>query len=374
MAEPARLVIELVDRGGTGGPTLGSVSGGGGVDTGVSISEFQKLLMSMGGARSIHPGHAAAPNVTSAKVPEVLAEAIEVGTPPSLNREQLLDEGARRAPPVAGASSVAGGPRVDPRVQGAVNSLAQLAGLGGPLASSLAHTGAVAASQFPALASALSALAPAAPYLAVATAAVAIPTVAALTLQNEAERARGLSSGFSSEATAAQAQADVRAILAQIRSANRLGDEAADYIMNTSRIGVATQNIRDIVSEPILKTFNTLLANLTVAVEGINRWLENNPDFVERLQVNIQTLSDIAVQYFLPGGPFSGVMQQMREIERIMRLQEEANNSPFGWLSAQGKLAPPKPFTESNNVPFGGVKLHPAPGMASVFTAPGIGF
>lgn len=280
-------------------------------------------------------------------------------TPPPLTRNQQLEESERRAPPIQipYAEAVdengkpATAPRTDPRVQGAVNSLASLASLGGPLVGSIGQTAATLTAQFPALSAALAPLASAAPYLAVGTAAVAVPTVAALTLRNEAERAIGLSSGYSAELALSQAQAEVRQVMANIRTARRLGDEGADYTDATSRIGASSQGIRDVLAEPVLQRLNTVLGTIATFLEKYDKFLTDNPKYAEGLQKQVGFLTDRIAEIFLLPGGMSYLRMIHEALDKQNKKEDDIAGNPFLWLASQVRKELPDPFTKKDAQP-----------------------
>lgn len=205
------------------------------------------------------------------------AQAAAAKIPPPLSSEQMLAESARRAPPIQGQPSHAD----TSGVQNTVNALAHFAHMGGPMGSAIAGA-ATSAAQIPGVASAIASAAPAAvasaPYVAATAAALAVPAAGYLTLDSIARTARGQIGGFSTDVAQAEAEASVRQMVANMRTAQRLGDEVADYVENRSRTSAAVQGIRDVVAEPLLKEFNKAGNQLAEAAELLNGFLQKNPN------------------------------------------------------------------------------------------------
>lgn len=203
------------------------------------------------------------------------AAARNIPRPPPLSREQILEESERSAPPV-----LSGPLNVTSQVQTTVNAISHFAHMAGPLGSAAAGV-ANAAVAIPGIAQAIGTAAPAlvaaAPYVALAAAAAAIPATAIAVTNNEANRAIAVSRQFSSEVIGAEAQADVRQILADMRSARVVGDEAAQLVDARSRSRAALQGVRDRLSEPLLEDFAQFNNAVAKMADAVNRFLETNP-------------------------------------------------------------------------------------------------
>ena len=221
-------------------------------------------------------------------------------------------------------------------------ALASRFGPAGQFAATAINAGGSILGQFPALAAAMGPLAAAAPYVAVATAAVAVPAAGVAAAINEAERARGLIGNLSPELAQANAEATVRSMIANLRTAGRLGDEAADYTEQRSRLSAASQGLRDIVAEPVLQSFNKTLTGLTTAAERLDAFFTNNPTFTKGLQVGFgEALNEAKYQFGPPG--------LLRYLDYLGEQQKKDRvaNTPFGWFAAQPHLDPPAPFNNA---------------------------
>lgn len=209
------------------------------------------------------------------------AAARNIPRPPPLSREQILSEAEANAPPVQNAPL-----NVTSQVQTTVNAISHFAHMAGPLGSAtagLVNTAVAMPAVAQALGTAAPALVAAAPYVALAAAAAAVPVAAGATLVNEANRAIAVSRQFSPEVIGAEAQAGVRQIMADIRSAQRLGDEAAQLVDARSRASAAVQGIRDILSEPVLGDFARFNNAIARAAETLNNLADRNPTASEEL-------------------------------------------------------------------------------------------
>ena len=163
------------------------------------------------------------------------------------------------------------------QVQTTVNAISHFAHMAGPLGSATA--GVVnSAVAIPAVAEALGAAAPglvaAAPYVGLAVAAAAIPAAIGAAAINEANRAIAVSRNYSPEAVGAEAIAGVRQLQADLRSSQRLGDEAALIIEARSRASTAFQGIRDKLSEGPLKDLGNIANVFANAAEAANNILD----------------------------------------------------------------------------------------------------
>lgn len=220
-------------------------------------------------------------------------------------------------------------PKVAGQVQQAVSILAQQAARGGPVSAAVAGTAQTIINQFPALGAALGPMASAAPYLAVGAAALSIPAAAAFALQNEADRAVSLSGNFSPELAQANAEANVRQIIANMRTAETLGDEAAKYVEASSRLSSATQGIRDQLSEPWLQRYNDILEGLASVSEKTSTssvMLTAASEALSKLVIGLP--ASIGAAFATPGKPVI---------------------SPFDWFRTLPHLTPPAPFTKVGN-------------------------
>ena len=204
-------------------------------------------------------------------------EAPYVPTPPPLSPQQQIEEAERRAPPRQA-------PDLGGQVQSTVNSIAHLMHMGGPLGSAAA--GAITAgASVPGVASAIGAAAPAlataAPFVAAAAAGVGISvglaTAAFRAVEGTAERAIGNTLGLSPDVSSAAAQAEVRQLMANQRTARILGNEAADFLSARSVIRTEAQTARDLLMEGPLQQLNNILNLQAEATSGFRQLLESIP-------------------------------------------------------------------------------------------------
>lgn len=203
------------------------------------------------------------------------AAARNIPRPPPLTRDQILAETERNAPPVQNQPL-----NVTSQVQTTVNAISHFAHMAGPLGSAVAGVANTAVA-LPGVAQAIGAAAPglvaAAPYVAIAAAAAAIPAAAVSVVTNEANRAISVSRQFSAEVVGAEAQADVRQVLADMRSARVVGDEAAQLVDARSRARTALQGVRDRISEPILEDFAQFNNAVAKFADLINNATDESP-------------------------------------------------------------------------------------------------
>lgn len=99
-----------------------------------------------------------------------------------------------------------------------------------------------------------------------ATAALsAAPFIAAA---NRMSQAREQLAEFSPEVARARAQADVRQVVANLRSADRIGGDTADFTEAVSRLSVLLQDIKDSFVTAVGPEVNALLDNLVIIAKG----------------------------------------------------------------------------------------------------------
>lgn len=243
-----------------------------------------------------------------------------------------FQRGMRNMPMDAEVEAPEYGPKTAGRVHHAVSTLGGLASRFGPGPSAVASVVQTAVSQFPEIGEGLAALAPAAPYLAVGASAVALPMAAIIASTNEAERALSITERYSPDVAQARAEANVRQVMADLRTSEVLGDEAANYVENTSRLSAATQGLRDRIVEPWLQDWNNLLNVIAQGAEAAG----TRPDTVSTFSGLLKTAQDLFSQtYFLK--------QLLARIADQGKKPDMAN--PFFWFAAQSHLDPPAPFS-----------------------------
>lgn len=227
-------------------------------------------------------------------------------------------------------------PKTAGKVHHAISTLGGIASRFGPGPSAIAGVVQTAASQFPEIGASLSALAPAAPYLAVGAAAVALPVAAVIASTNEAERALSITERYSPDVAQARAEANVRQIMADLRTSEILGDEAANYVENTSRLSTSTQGIRDRIVEPWLQDWNNLLNVVAQSAEAADK----NGDLLGGFSALLKTGYDLYSNTYFIKKALAALADQGKK-------QDLGN--PFFWFSSQAHLDPPAPF--SNTAP-----------------------
>lgn len=160
-------------------------------------------------------------------------------------------------------------------VQNTVQALTQIAGQGGPLAAAVGGI-ANAAANVPGVASAVGAAVPglamAAPYVALAGAAIAVPAAAAYTMEQIYQTARGQLQGLDPRVAQAEAEANIRQIIANFRTSRILGDEIAEGVEISSRRSAALQGLRDSFSEVPLQRLNDAATGLNRILEGLDKF------------------------------------------------------------------------------------------------------
>lgn len=216
--------------------------------------------------------------------------------------------------------------------QSAISMAGSILGRTGPIGAAIGSAASTVTAQFPALGAALAGVAPAIPYLAAGAAIAGIPLAGMAVTANEFERARALTGNLSPEAAMAQAEADTRRIMANIETAQRLGDEVADYIESRSRISTAGQRLRDIISEPILQNSNEYLGVLSKSAELIAKGADQTPIAVDAMQAALKGL--ITWQQ----GGFNLFMEQLNK--RLEKLVGGGTTTPFDWFGTQNHLEP----------------------------------
>lgn len=202
----------------------------------------------------------------------------EAPRPPPLGREAMIQEGESRAPPRQGEQERR---RIENRVEASLGQITALASQFGRVPAAIAGT-VTAAAGMPGVAGAIGAAAPAlitaAPFIAAATAAIGVPAAAIGSLQAIAQTAQQQIGGLSPAVASAEAQAEIRQLLANQRTAARLGDEVAANIGARSSISASLQGLRDSLVEGPLRDLNDNLKALGKVVEFIDKTVGGIPD------------------------------------------------------------------------------------------------
>lgn len=257
--------------------------------------------------------------------------------PPPLSREQLLAEAEAKPPPVQGGGQPAVGEVVSTAAQ-----FGQMIGRAQQIQS--AAQGIASGSALGAAGGITSLLASAGPAAAGIAGAIGLPLLAAHTLSSIAETARNQVRNLSPEAASAEAEANVRQIMANMRTSRILGDEVATIVQSNARLSAAAQGIRDTAAEPFLRQFGEGKRTLAVILESIDkRFAESR---------GVQTL----IQAALGGDSF-------RKFNRWLDGQNNLGAASFfDWFDKQPHLEPPAPFSVTDRKPFG-AQLAPFPGL-----------
>lgn len=359
-----------------------------GADPNVTVAELQKFLgiptgraQELFAAASVPPGGQAAPTTPLAVPP-----SSQQPTPPAddlnvliaRNRRLAQEESDRLAaqdaalrPPPAPVTpppqipGMPGAPPVEPNqesvrgVQSAVNSIAHLAQMGGPLGSAFGGV-ATAAAGMPgvgaAIASSAPALAVAGPVIAAAAAALAVPAAGALTLSSIAQTARGQIQGLSPEVAAAEAEANVRTLMANLRTSRRLGDEVSDFIATRSRASSAAQGIRDTFAEPLIRDFNNIQNVLATGLEQLDKTINRNQRFSEGFGWGFRQGLLRSLDVILPG---TGIqLQALSALGGALPKPElSPGDNPLTFYKNMPMPTLPAPFEEGGFVAEGGSKI-----------------
>lgn len=278
-----------------GDPLLKTAQGIVAADPTVTIAELQKALgvpaaraQQLFSAATVAPGGQQAPAPTAALPVPTIAPTPASFQPGGVAQPPPAPPGLMPPPvppPTAAeyAQQVKPPPVINPppsppaagqpaNVQAAVNAIAGIAAQGGPLGAA-AGQAARAAAAIPGVGAGLAAAAPglaaAAPYIAAGAAALAVPAAGALAINSIAQTARGQIQGLSPEVAAAEAEANVRQLVANLRTAGQLGDELGERITRRSRISANLQETRDLLVEPLLQKQNDFLAAIEVFTKAI---------------------------------------------------------------------------------------------------------
>ena len=278
---------------------------------------------------------------------EAKEAANRIATPPALTRDQILEESGRRAPPLPTSPN----PLTPVSGQGVINtinSLAHFAQAGGPMGSAAAGL-ATATANLPGVAGGIAAAAPglisAAPYVALAGAALAVPAAGAAALNDVFANVRSQLQGLDPRVASAEAEANVRQILANFRTSARLGDEIAEGIEIRSRRSAALQGIRDVVSEVPLQRFNDAANGFTKILELVNDNLQKSPV----AQAAVQGAANSWLDSVLIGmGGIGTAILGAELLGKIMNKGDEIkNDNPLTFWQNKPLPKLPAPFTEA---------------------------
>lgn len=142
-----------------------------------------------------------------------------------------------------------------------------------------------------------------------------------------ADSVRDRVSQFSPEAAQAAAMAEVRQIMADLRTSERLGPAIARRIDEQSQISEDLQAIQDVFAKPFIEVGNELTSILGSLVDLARQGVEYAEPLVEGV-VKLFTF-------------FPALQAIARELEKL----RDDNNKPFdmlGWFEAQPHIHPPE--------------------------------
>lgn len=369
MADDATLTIRFRDEtlsgGSKGGGTAPRGDGGAAATPGANVADdFQRSIGGGAGQRS-RPGNAARtwslgeskgdwsldPDPQPMPDEDAKSMPADGSTPTAKPARRIMDivglaSGGEGSPPPSPAAATVGD------AAGLAGQAAQA--MGGQVGAALART-AQAAAAIPGVGTmaipgvTAAALGTAGLVGGAIAAGVAIPAAAAGVLLNESERARGQIQGLSADVAQAEANARVRQIMANLRTAGILGDEVAANIEQRSRIGAATQNIRDVLSESGLRELNRHLTVIAAGLEGFSNLMQTPAGRMAADQFT-QRLIDAFMQPF--GGP---VLRQLMTIAEWLGVLNgktpDANNPLLYWMN-QPMPDLPAPFTDTGDAPL----------------------
>lgn len=267
----------------------------------------------------------------------------DIPKPPPLGLEQLLHQAKFNPPPIPGtpSSSTING------VQNTIQAITGLAQLGGPVAGAIGRVSA-ATTAIPgvagALGTALPALATLAPVIAAAGTVAAVPPAVLYSIDRIYDTARGQLQGLDPSVATAEAEANVRQILANFRTSRILGDEVAQGVEIQSRRSTALQGIRDRLIEAPLEKLNNSAAGLNVILETINETFNNNPELVKILSGGAYNIFKAST------GAFGTILQGLELIGQSKTQENLATNNPLTYWMNKPLPKLPAPFTETGEV------------------------
>lgn len=151
---------------------------------------------------------------------------------------------------------------------------------------------------------------------------------------------------YSPELAAAQAQADVRQIIADMRSARRVGPELADYANVRAEIAAQSQRFRDEVTKQLSTEVNSVLEYVNFVFTKFNDGVEAYVNFSNRLE-----------KYLPPLVVFNELAAWLRE-------QRQANNDGnfIDWFDKQ-PFAAPAGFAVNNDMEVDEARFEAIPGL-----------
>jgi hypothetical protein len=196
---------------------------------------------------------------------------------------------------------------------------------------------------------AMPALATMAPAVAVAAAGIGIDYAAYKALVATADRAIGQVQGLSPEVAGAEAQANVRQLLANLQTSRVLGDELATLVTARSRLSAGTQGLRDVVAEPFLKDLGNATSLFAQGAEKLNQFLQNNPAVKEAGQGWLQTM--VYASFGLLGLGFKGLAIGGELLKPDANDIKDRNPITY-WNNNLHMPKLPAPFTETDQVPI----------------------
>lgn len=176
----------------------------------------------------------------------------------------------------------------------------------------------------------------------------AIPTLAYVASAKTAndrmgEIAGGQAGQFSGDVVRALAQAEVRQIRADMRTANRVGDIVADNVTQNSRLSESTQRIKDAFVQAFGSEVNSIMRTLADIAEGVAGAAEEAAGVKKTIDEQFPTATSI--------------------LDKIRREQERQEAMGFfDWFRAQPHIAPEGAEFDAD-ASVKDVRFQPIPGL-----------
>jgi len=363
--DEARFVFEFIDRGGNArAPGGGSPGQGGGQksdptdyqDTqGKADDQNTKRTKKPPTAPASVPGtQASKPSDTKpfslsdtvSEIGGIVGQAssamkgLPTGPLDALAKGKAIGDAATRA--VAIGDQLFGGVGQAAATAAGVAGRAGAAGVGGAGGAGAAAAGGIGAAAATA----------AGPVAAFAALAMVVPTAVATAISKASDYADATvarAGDYSPEVARARANAEVSQIMADIRSANRLGPTLAQGIEDQAALNARSQNLKDKLAEPFIKAGNDLKA----IAEGVARFADQNTEDGSVAKTVYDKLSEVYL--------FGPITKAIADGFRKSR-EDEAEISYFDWFRQQPHIAPPNmTFDEDESVKD--PRFSPVPGL-----------
>lgn len=153
---------------------------------------------------------------------------------------------------------------------------------------------------------------------------------------------------FSPEAAAAQAQAEVRQIIADLRSSQRLGPAIARRIDEQSKLAEDIQEIKDIAAKPFIEVGNDLTSILGSLVDVLRQGMEY-----------AEPIYDAAVKIYT----FAPFLERIAKHLEKLRDDDDKQFDLLNWFGQQPHIAPPGWGVADNDPLVQGVAFNKVPGL-----------